>query len=64
MGGEYVGLCNIRFYPDLAARRLVYTSPLRNEDAGGSILRVLKFYQRGYRIPHGMRPDQDVDLRW
>lgn len=39
------------FYEDLAAKRLVYTSPERNEDAGGSILRVLKFYQRGYRIP-------------
>lgn len=43
--------CDERFYADLAARRLVYTSPQRNEDAGGSILRVLKFYQRGYRIP-------------
>jgi hypothetical protein len=39
------------FYADLAAKRLVYTAPKRNEDAGGSMLRVLKFYQRGYRIP-------------
>jgi len=39
------------FYEDLAAKRLVYLSPDRNEDAGGSILRVLKYYQRGYRIP-------------
>jgi hypothetical protein len=44
-------ICDDRFYPDLAARRLRYTSPQRNEDAGGSLLRVLKFYQRGYRIP-------------
>ncbi|WP_321471062.1 hypothetical protein [uncultured Paludibaculum sp.] len=43
--------CAESFYADLAARRLVYTSPIRNEDAGGSLLRVLKFYQRGYRIP-------------
>ncbi len=43
--------CDTRFYQDLAAKRLVYTSPQRNEDAGGSMLRVLKFYQRGYRIP-------------
>lgn len=43
--------CDPRFYQDLAAKRLVYTSPQRNEDAGGSMLRVLKFYQRGYRIP-------------
>lgn len=39
------------FYADLAAKRLVYTMPKRNEDAGGSLLRVLKFYQKGYRIP-------------
>jgi hypothetical protein len=39
------------YYSDLAARRLVYTSPVRNEEAGGSLIRVLKFYQRGYRIP-------------
>ena len=44
-------LCHDRFYQDLAAKRLIYTSPKRNEDAGGSMLRVLKFYQRGYRIP-------------
>ncbi len=43
--------CDERFYEDLAAKRLVYCSPVRNEDAGGSMLRVLKFYQRGYRIP-------------
>lgn len=39
------------FYPDLAAKRLIYLAPIRHEDAGGSMLRVLKFYQRGYRIP-------------
>lgn len=43
--------CSENFYADLAARRLVYLSPKRNEDAGGSLIRVLKFYQRGYRIP-------------
>lgn len=44
-------LCDERFYCDLAAKRIVYCCPLRNEDAGGSMLRVLKFYQKGYRIP-------------
>jgi hypothetical protein len=39
------------FYPDLAAKRLIYRSPIREEEPGGSMLRVLKFYQRGYRIP-------------
>lgn len=49
--GEWKSLCDDRFYPDLAGKRLRYRSPNRNEDAGGSLLRVLKFYQRGYRIP-------------
>jgi hypothetical protein len=48
---RWVGYCDPRFYEDLAAKRLVYRAPIRNEDAGGSMLRVLKFYQRGYRIP-------------
>lgn len=38
------------FYPDLAARRLVYTSPQRDEAAGGSLMRVRKFLARGYNI--------------
>lgn len=51
--GELVwhSICDRRFYPDLAAKRLVYCLPFRNEDAGGSMLRILKFYQKGYRIP-------------
>jgi hypothetical protein len=43
--------CADGFYPDLAGKRLVYCYPIRNEDAGGSLLRVLKFYQAGFRIP-------------
>lgn len=39
-----------RFYSDLAARRLYYTSPVRSEEAGGSMLRVLKYVKRGYSI--------------
>lgn len=48
---RWKSVCHDDFYADLAAKRLVYTSPVRNEDAGGSMLRVLKFYQRGYKIP-------------
>lgn len=44
-------ICDDSFYQDLAAKRLIYRSPVRNEDAGGSLLRLLKFYQRGYRSP-------------
>jgi hypothetical protein len=39
-----------RFYSDLAAKRLFYTNPDRNEDAGGSMLRVMKYVNRGYHI--------------
>ncbi len=50
--GKHVwyGLCSDEFYPDLAARRLVYTAPRRAEDAGGSMMRLRKFLQRGYTI--------------
>jgi hypothetical protein len=49
--GKWHSTSDRLFYVDLAAKRLVYSKPQRNEDAGGSMLRVLKFYQRGYRIP-------------
>lgn len=49
--GKWNTVCDVRFYPDLAGKRLIYCKPVRNEEAGGSMLRVLKFYQRGYRIP-------------
>jgi hypothetical protein len=48
---KWHSLIDDAFYSDLAAKRLVYCSPVREEEAGGSMLRVLKFYQRGYRIP-------------
>ena len=38
------------FYPDLAARRLVYTHPQRDEEAGGSLMRVIKFVKKGYNV--------------
>lgn len=50
-GNKWCSFCDNRFYIDLASKRLVYRIPKRNEDAGGSMLRVLKYYQRGYRIP-------------
>jgi hypothetical protein len=47
---EWCGLVHPDYYQDLAARRLSYTYPQRNEDAGGSALRVLKYYRKGYNI--------------
>ena len=43
--------CSEDFYPDLAAKRLTYTNPVREEEPGGSMIRILKYYQRGYKIP-------------
>lgn len=48
--GEWKSVCSDAFYPDLAARRLTYTRPVRHEDAGGSMLRVIKYIKRGYNI--------------
>jgi len=50
-GKKWESLADDNFYSDLAAKRLVYRSPIRNEDAGGSLLRCLKYYARNYRIP-------------
>jgi hypothetical protein len=50
-GVSYDSLVDPRFYIDLAGKRLVYRAPIREEEPGGSMLRVLKFYQKGYRIP-------------
>lgn len=38
------------FYVDLAGRRLVYTHPQHEEEAGGSLLRAIKYIKRGYSI--------------
>lgn len=48
--GIWVSYCHDTFYADLAAKRLRYLFPGRNEDAGGSMLRMTKFLGRGYRI--------------
>lgn len=47
---KFHSYCHSDFYPDLAGRRLVYTAPERNEDPGGSLLRVRKFLRAGYHI--------------
>lgn len=48
---EWKSQCDENFYPDVAAKRLVYCAPVREEAPGGSMLRVLKYYQKGYRMP-------------
>jgi hypothetical protein len=48
--GSFKSAIHEMYYSDLAAKRLRYTSPSRIEEAGGSLLRVLKYYNKGYRI--------------
>ena len=48
--GKWHGVCSDRFYPDLAARRLHYTHPIREEEAAGSLMRARKFIAKGYNI--------------
>jgi len=47
---KFYSLASDFFYPDLAARRLVYTFPQREEEAGGSFMRVIKFIKKGYNV--------------
>lgn len=47
---EWRSVAHDRFYADLAAKRLYYTRPVRDEDAGGSVLRAFKYSRRGYHI--------------
>lgn len=48
--GKWHSIVNESFYSDLAAKRLRYTYPQREEEAGGSMLRVMKYVKRGYSI--------------
>lgn len=48
--GAWLGYASDEFYPDTNGKILRYTSPTREEDAAGSLLRVNKFLSRGYSI--------------
>jgi hypothetical protein len=47
---KFRSLISENFYSDLAAKRLVYTFPKRQEEAGGSLMRVIKFVKKGYNV--------------
>jgi len=49
-GVMWCGKVHPLYYSDLAAKRLTYLHPNRDEDVGGSVLRVLKYYRKGYNI--------------
>lgn len=48
--GGYQGKVGDGFYQDLATKRLVYLEPKRDEDPGGSMMRMRKFLKKGYHI--------------
>ena len=48
--GYFKSVISPAFYSDLAARRLCYNFPQRQEEAGGSLMRVIKFLKKGYTI--------------
>lgn len=50
-GHSWQSVCADSYYADLAAKRIVYCAPTRDEEPGGSLLRLLKFYRRGYCAP-------------
>ena len=43
-------LVDDNFYTDLAAKRLTFRFPERQEDCAGSLIRVLRFVKKGYTI--------------
>ncbi len=50
LNSKWIGECGSMFYHDLASKRLRYTNPVREEEVGGSMLRVIKFIEKGYHI--------------
>lgn len=50
-GNEWRSSCDEHYYRDLAAKRLTYRMTAQNSDTGGSMLRMMKFYARGYTAP-------------
>ena len=48
--GDWKSVAAPRFYDDLEAKQLTYTTPDREEEPGGSLLRMRKFLRMGYDI--------------
>lgn len=49
--GAFRSAVDSRFYDDLYTNRLTYTSPDRDEDSAGSLLRAFKYAKKGYNVP-------------
>jgi hypothetical protein len=48
--GQWVGLCSSAFWRDITAERATYMDPERDEDPGASVIRMVRFASRGYKI--------------
>lgn len=48
--GDWKSVAAPSFYDDLEAKQLTYTAPDREEEPGGSLLRMRKFLRMGYDI--------------
>ncbi len=49
-GQNFVSAVHDQYYRDLAGKCLTYLAPIRMEDPGGSMVRVLKYIRRGCTI--------------
>jgi hypothetical protein len=47
--GAWQSLTDPQFYFDVLSRRLTYAAPEREEGAADAVLRLLKYYRKGYR---------------
>jgi hypothetical protein len=46
----FMGLMHHAFISDVTCGRLVYTNPVRKEQPASALLRMLKFYNKGYTV--------------
>lgn len=44
------GICSPEFFEDLTSLKMRYTAPDRDEDPGASVLRMVRFAERGFHI--------------
>jgi hypothetical protein len=47
---KWVGVCTELFWQDIFGEKATYTLPTRDEDPGGSLLRMVKFVGKGYKV--------------
>jgi hypothetical protein len=51
LANEWRGICSEQFWEDVLSNTMHYTAPDRDEDPGASVLRMMRFAERGYHVP-------------